>query len=107
VVLPQRWWRVKERVARPFTSVTTVIIRAGCARRVLGRGCSLGHGGRQSRSQRTALTQFGPGIVSESPAFHGKIEASHVGFRLIEFAADAPLFPGLCVERSRSSGGGA
>jgi len=44
--------------------------------------------GGQGRSQPTALTQFGPGIVSESPAFRGKIAASHVGFRLIEFAAE-------------------
>jgi hypothetical protein len=39
-------------------------------------------------SQPTALTQFGPDIVSESRAFHGKIAAGHVGFRLIEFAAE-------------------
>jgi hypothetical protein len=38
VVLRQRWWRVKERVARAVTSVTTVIIRAGCPRRGVGTG---------------------------------------------------------------------
>jgi hypothetical protein len=29
-----------------------------------------------------------PGIMGESRAFHGKIAAGHVGFRLIELAAE-------------------
>jgi hypothetical protein len=75
-------------VARAVTYGTTVIIRLDAAAGCWGRGCSLGHGGRAKQVSADSLTQFGPGIVSESRAFHGKIAASHVGFRPIEFAAE-------------------
>jgi hypothetical protein len=67
VVLPQRGGGERTRRACRDNRDHPADARSGLFG---GRECSLGHEGRAKQVSADSLTQFGPGIASESRAFH-------------------------------------